>query len=171
MKKCFKCFLTKTLDEFYKHSQMHDGYLNKCKPCTKKDTAENRNKHIEYYLEYDRNRPNKNARAKKSLAYNALAASKERRKESYQAWRKQNAWKVKANNAVNNSIRDGKITQKPCVVCGNKDTQGHHIKYDKINWLNVRWLCVKHHAELHSGARELLRKEKTTLGKNYTWDF
>lgn len=40
-KVCFKCGRLLPLDSFYKHSQMGDGHLNKCKDCTKKD-AHNR---------------------------------------------------------------------------------------------------------------------------------
>lgn len=36
-KVCFKCGRLLPLDDFYKHSGMGDGHLNKCEECTKKD--------------------------------------------------------------------------------------------------------------------------------------
>lgn len=40
-KKCFKCGELKSVDCFYKHKDMSDGYLNKCKQCTRDDVRSN----------------------------------------------------------------------------------------------------------------------------------
>lgn len=55
-KKCFKCGIIKPLKEFYKHSGMKDGYLNKCKECDKIDVRLNSRKNKEHYRGYYKNR-------------------------------------------------------------------------------------------------------------------
>jgi len=41
VKKCFKCGVEKSIDDFYKHKQMADGHLNKCIDCAKNDVKVN----------------------------------------------------------------------------------------------------------------------------------
>ena len=43
-KTCFKCSRTLAIAEFYKHPQMSDGHLNKCKFCTRLDAHQRREK-------------------------------------------------------------------------------------------------------------------------------
>lgn len=61
-KKCFKCNNVKELSHFYKHPQMSDGHVNKCKECNKSDVRNNYSNNKEYYKSYDlkRNRYNFN---------------------------------------------------------------------------------------------------------------
>lgn len=52
-KKCFKCNKVKNLSEFYKHSQMADGHVNKCKECNKNDVRKDWYLKREEKREYD----------------------------------------------------------------------------------------------------------------------
>ena len=48
---------------------------------------------------------------------------------------------------VQQAIRRGELRRKPCEVCGNRKSHGHHDDYSKP--LTVRWLCAKHHQQHH----------------------
>ena len=56
MKVCFKCKKRLPLAAFYKHKDMKDGRLNKCKECNKVDSLRYREKNIDKVREYDRRR-------------------------------------------------------------------------------------------------------------------
>lgn len=55
-KQCFKCKQSKSLEEFYKHPEMTDGRVNKCKECSKIDVKENYKKTIVSKKQYDQYR-------------------------------------------------------------------------------------------------------------------
>lgn len=134
-KMCFKCLETKPLSEFYKHKAMADGHLGKCKSCTKSDVSQNYRRNHDHYVAYERER---NARPERRN--NWLVYQTNRRTKSPE--------KYKARNAVNNALRDGRLTKQPCKVCGNPNTEAHHKDYNKP--LDVEWLCFQHHrSEAH----------------------
>ena len=141
MKICFKCNTKKPLVDFYKHSQMADGHLNKCKECNKKDSHKRFTEKLldpEWAIkERKRQRIKEDKRRKLGLTKKYKLKSDTRRP---------------ANFALSNAIRDGKIKRKNCEICGNEKTQGHHEDYDKH--LDVVWLCVRHHNDRHIHLRD-----------------
>ena len=61
--------------------------------------------------------------------------------------------KTDAHYAVSNAVRKGYLIKQPCEVCGTMENiQAHHEDYAKP--LDVRWLCQKHHMELHRKVKE-----------------
>lgn len=50
---CFKCKKEKILSDFYKHPNMSDGRVNKCKECNKKDNKNNWHLKIDEKKKYD----------------------------------------------------------------------------------------------------------------------
>lgn len=134
---------------------MADGHLGKCKTCTKKDTAEREAKlsKVPEWKEKELARHRaKSAKARSEGRFpNADAIKKGQEK-----WQAANKHKTKAQNAVNNALRDKRLTRQPCEVCGELRVHGHHDDYSKP--LDVKWLCVKHHAERHVELNRLNRK-------------
>lgn len=131
MKKCFKCESVLPRTHFYKHKQMADGLLGKCKSCTKKDALLYRNDNILRIREYDRSRGNR-----KTEKY---------RKEYINRFKN----KYFAHNCVSNAKRDKKLFGEPCEICGaKKPIHAHHDDYLKP--LNIRWLCSACHSQWHA---------------------
>ncbi len=131
MKECFKCGETKPLDEFYKHPQMADGHLNKCKKCNRRDVRLHRQDKIEKYRAYDRER---GARMDAS------------RLRSYRARCPE---KAKAHRAVAYRLRTGDLSRpESCERCGSDfHIHAHHDDYSKP--LDIMWLCASCHKQRH----------------------
>jgi hypothetical protein len=129
-KRCFKCERQLPRDQFYKHPMMGDGLLGKCKSCTKRDVRENREARHSYYIAVDRER----------------SKTPERRK-AIQASKKRHPQKEASRKITQQAIARGELVKQPCEVCGSLRVDAHHDDYDKP--LEIRWLCRKHHMELH----------------------
>ena len=134
MKTCFKCGDEKPLTEFYKHKQMADGHLNKCKSCAKNDVFQHRHgpQFREKVLEYDRSRGN-------------------RQDKSYRDSHKEgNPHAYRARHALSNAVRDGKIERPDrCSHC-HKICRPHGHHHDYSMPLSVTWLCPACHRQLHA---------------------
>lgn len=139
LKECFKCKSVKPLDEFYKHSKMADGHLNKCKDCTKNDVSKHRSENLEKIRAYDRER----GKTPKRINLSA---------EVTKAWRKEDTRRVRAHNAVARAIRKGSLIRCSCERCGNEKSVAHHEDYDKP--LDVMWLCEPCHKQRHKELKE-----------------
>lgn len=80
------------------------------------------------------------AKAKWKAAFQAQL----RRQGKAEYYRKQ-----KARSAIIRAIRRGTVRPRPCLVCGDLRSQGHHEDHDKR--LEVTWLCSLHHSHVAMG--------------------
>ena len=132
MKACFRCREVKDISEFYRHRMMGDGYLNKCKACTKSDSIKNRNRKIEYYREYDRGRGRRSVKIEFIKKYPGTS------------------W---AHQILNSAVGDGSIIKNPCSACGSIKSLAHHDNYSRP--LEVVWFCQAHHREHHKKLKQM----------------
>lgn len=136
MKKCSRCKKEKPLQEFhfYQSGESKGKPLAHCKECENARTTKWRNNNKE-----------------RARFLRKRWAEKNRDKLSaYQIeYKKRNAEKIKAHSIVNNAIRCGEI-QKPdtCSACGKiRVVNAHHSDYSKP--LDIIWLCVQCHINIH----------------------
>jgi uncharacterized OB-fold protein len=156
-KKCFKCETSKSISEFYRHAEMADGHLNKCKSCAKIDVLAHRIKNLEKIRESDRARGRLEYRKAKSRNY--LKQHPEKQAVYKKRWSQKNKHKRRAHSRLWAALKKGIVVPGPCEKCGNVKSQAHHDNYDRP--LEIRWLCALHHAEHH---REERSKSRENLG-------
>ena len=140
MKRCCQCKEDKSSVEFYANRSKSDGLSSLCKACNAAHVKAYRVAHPAQHAAYVKAYRKRPGSAEKLYAYNQR--SEIERPEKY-----------KARIAVTTALQSGRLVRKPCSVCGNPKTDAHHPDYSRP--LDVRWLCRKHHLEIHREERRV----------------
>lgn len=133
-KECCVCHEVKSITQYFQAS-MNRGPMGACKVC---HTARNKAASITY----------KESRREARVAYNNRPDRKKANYENMKKMYKLYPEHQQARMKVYQAIKRGKLSKLPCRICGEVKAQAHHNDYSKP--LEVVWLCIKHHKELHA---------------------
>lgn len=131
-KECFKCGEVKSITQFYKHAQMADGHLNKCKTCSKADSVKDYTRKISDvdWKEQERTRGREKYHrlgyVNSFKPYSVTKSHREKFPEKYKA--------------------TSTAQRVPLEFDG---AHRHHWSYNKEHWKDIIQLDHKAHAKAH----------------------
>ena len=128
MKICFKCLKEKPLTEFYKHSQMSDGHVNKCKDCNKSDIKK------DYY--------------RKSNDISFIEKERERSREKYHRLNYKERSKILNKDSLWKNSNTYKGLHKKFKI--TKGFELHHWNYNDDFLEDITILKTKQHRQAHT---------------------
>jgi len=150
-KRCDECGRKKALTEFNRLSRSRDGRQSRCREC---------------FSRYNKKRHVRIAAEVRERARLWAKAHPERIRAAKRQWKKTKAgkaatarykpspYKQKARQALNYAVLAGLVQRGECAQKGPKCAGAihghHHLGYAKKHWLDVIWLCQRHHEAEHN---------------------
>lgn len=146
---CTRCGETKPIEQFQRRGEHRVTFCNAChtkrlreKYATDPEFAEAKKRAAH---EYRRANPEHVAAKKKEWQ----SANLDKVRVAVAKSRARYPEKVAARLAVTEAIAAGTLRRESC-WCGDTQTDAHHHRgYAPEHWLDVVWLCRRHHAEMH----------------------
>ena len=136
-KKCFKCNQILPITNFYKHSGTADGYLGKCKSCTKIDVRQ-RETELRNNPEWIEKERERNREKYYKLNYKGLfTPSTEKKRETIRKYRQKFPEKYMASRYTE------------LYLTKSQGFHLHHWSYNQEDWLDIIQLSVQEHNFLH----------------------
>ena len=129
--RCSGCKAIKLLAQFFRNAARPTGRSQYCKACHHSNPTN----------------------IKATIKYRASAKAMESRRTYSRAYQRQYRlnpivkWKNKVRQLTYLAMDLGVLIPHPCEGCGTTNVQAHHDDYSKP--LDVRWLCLTHHAAHH----------------------
>ncbi len=150
MKTCTKCKKSKPLADFQPEPRYETGVRSRCRECFNLANALYRSQHPELVTERKRRYRTRNRKAIR---------------DNERLYRSNHPERGRAKTNLYCAVKSGKLSRRPCEICGGLDVHGHHFDYDRQ--LDVVWLYRSHHMKLHGGHKETLHKVRGIVHERY----
>lgn len=134
MKSCISCKIVKPMIFFYRHKEMADGFLNKCKECIR---AYSRSKYNENILDCEFKKREK-------------IRGRDKYERLKNNWSSSSNVKRKAMNNYKNKYPEKELAKKACSHLINIDgIEFHHWSYNEDHFKDVIPLEISLHKKIH----------------------
>lgn len=139
---CPGCQQELPLVAFGKNAARGDGLQPHCKSC----------KNASKWSKYDASKRPSGERLirQRETNRNWKANNKDKVSAANRRYIERNKMKQAAHRTVLHAVINGTLVRQPCEICGaTENIHAHHDSYEAHRQLDVRWLCHRHHMELH----------------------